>query len=399
MIIEPKFKGSLLLSVHPEGCFKGVEEQINYIKSNENSYSGAKKVLILGASSGYGLATRISLAFGGSKADTIGVSFESGAKGKRLGTAGWYNNIAFRQAAEKEGLVAKNFIGDAFSYEMKEQVIKFIKEEFGGKVDLVIYSLASGRRTDPTDGVTYISALKSTTGGVTGPTINVATGSLEEQTMEDATEEELKSTVKVMGGEDWEMWINQLAEADVLADGARSYAYSYIGPKATYAIYKDGTIGAAKRHLEKTAFKLHDLMQKKVGGQAYITVNKALVTKASAYIPIFPVYAAVLYKVMKEMGLHEGCIEQVHRLFTTMIYGNAPVIDDERRIRPDDWEMREDVQDKVNELWAKVTPENFKELTDYEGFCTDFLQLGGFAVEGVDYSKPVDLEKYITLQP
>ncbi len=399
MIVEPKFKGAILLSVHPEGCKKVVQEQIEYVKSCEAKYIGSKKALIIGASSGYGLATRISLAFGGSKTDTIGVSFESGPKGRRIGTAGWFNNIAFKEEAEKEGLVAKNFIGDAFSFEMKDDVIKYIKEEFGGEVDLVIYSLASGRRTDPVDGVTYISALKSTTGGVTGPTINVETGSLEEQVMDDATPEELKSTVKVMGGEDWSLWINALAEAGVLADGARTYAYSYVGPEATHGIYKDGTIGAAKRHLEQTSDELDALMKEKVDGEAYVTVNKALVTKASAYIPIFPVYAAALFKVMKEKGIHEGCIEQTHRLFADMIYGGKPVIDEDRRIRPDDWEMREDVQEEVNALWAKVTPENFKELTDYEGFRTDFLRLGGFCVDGVDYSQEIDVAALSELQP
>lgn len=399
MIVEPKFKGAILLSVHPEGCKKFVEEQIDYVKNCEAKYVGSKKALIIGASSGYGLATRISLAFGGSKTDTIGVSFESGPKGRRIGTAGWFNNIAFKEAAEKEGLVAKNFIGDAFSFEMKDQVIEYIKEEFGGKVDLVVYSLASGRRTDPVDGVTYISALKSTTGGVEGPTINVESGELDHQVMGDATPEELKSTVKVMGGEDWALWTNALADAGVLAEGARTYAYSYVGPKATHGIYKDGTIGAAKRHLENTANELDALMKEKVGGEAYVTVNKALVTKASAYIPIFPVYAAALFKVMKEMGLHEGCIEQTHRLFASMIYGDSPVIDEDRRIRPDDWEMREDVQAAVDALWAKVTPENFKELTDYEGFRRDFLKLGGFEVDGVDYSKEIDVAALSELQP
>lgn len=399
MIVEPKFKGPILLSVHPEGCKKFVEEQIEYVKNCDAKYIGAKKALIIGASSGYGLATRISLAFGGSQADTIGVSFESGPKGRRLGTAGWFNNIAFKSQAENAGLTAKNFIGDAFSFEMKDDVIKYIKEEFGGKVDLVVYSLASGRRTDPVDGVTYVSALKSTTGGVEGPTINVEKGELGHQVMGDATEEELKSTVKVMGGEDWALWMNALAEAGVLAEGARTYAYSYVGPKATHGIYKDGTIGAAKRHLEQTADELNELMKTKVQGEAYVTVNKALVTKASAYIPIFPVYAAALFKVMKEMGLHEGCIEQTHRLFSSMIYGDAAVIDQSRRIRPDDWEMREDVQAAVEALWEKVTPENFKTLTDYEGFRRDFLKLGGFEVEGVDYTKEIDIAALAELQP
>lgn len=398
MIIEPKVKGSILLTAHPEGCKKIVEEEINYVKANK-SYTGSKKALIIGASSGYGLATRISLAFGGSKTDTIGVSYESGPRGKRTGTAGWYNNIAFKEQAEKEGLVAKNFIGDAFSLEMKDEVVKYIKEEFGGEVDLVIYSLASGKRTDPIDGVTYTSALKSTTGGVTGPTFDFDNDTLVEQTMENATEEDLKSTVKVMGGEDWALWINALADAGVLSKGAKTYAYSYIGPKITYGIYKDGTIGAAKRHLEKTADDLNNLLAEKIDGEAFVAVNKALVTKASAYIPIFPLYGAILSKVMKEKDIEEGCIEQVHRLFADMIYGNEPVIDEARRVRPDNWEMREDVQKEVEELWKQITDENFKDLSDYAGYKDDFFKLGGFGVEGVDYTADVDLAEWAKLKP
>lgn len=398
MIIEPKVKGSILLTAHPEGCKKLVEEQIEYVKDNK-SYEGSKKALIIGASSGYGLATRISLAFGGSKTDTIGVSFESGPRGKRTGTAGWYNNIAFKAEAEKEGLIAKNFIGDAFSFEMKDEVVKYIKEEFGGEVDLIVYSLASGKRTDPVDGVTYTSALKSTTGGVSGPTFDFTTDTLVQQTMEDANEEELKATIKVMGGEDWALWINALAEAGVLAKGAKTYAYSYLGPKITYGIYKDGTIGAAKRHLENTAEELDTLLKEKVEGEAYVAVNKALVTKASAYIPIFPLYGAILTKVMKEKGLHEGCIEQTHRLFADMIYGNEPVIDEFRRVRPDNWEMREDVQSEVEALWEQITDDNFTELSDYAGYKDDFFKLGGFGVEGIDYDADVDLEQLAKLKP
>lgn len=398
MLIEPKFKGPILLTAHPEGCRQAVLQQIDYVKSAAQ-YEGPKKVLVIGSSSGYGLASRISLAFGGAKADTIGVAYEGGPKGKRLGTAGWYNSIVFRQEAEKAGLQAKNFIGDAFSTEMKNDVIEFIKNEFGGQVDLVVYSLASGRRTDPIDGTTYTSALKSTTGGVTGPTINVSAETLEEQTMDNATEDELKSTVKVMGGEDWELWIKALAEAGVLAEGARTYAYSYVGPEITYGIYKDGTIGAAKRHLEETADRLEEYLSEKVDGSAFVTVNKAIVTKASAYIPIFPVYATALFKVMKEKGIHEGCIEQTHRLFADMLYGTKCAIDEDRRIRPDNWEMREDVQAEVNAIWEKVTPENFKELTDFAGFKSDFLKLGGFDVDGVDYSAEYDPSTFEGMEP
>lgn len=397
MIIEPKVKSSILLTAHPVGCKELVKQQINYIKG-EKQYIGSKKALIIGSSSGYGLATRLSLAFGGSKTETIGVAFESGPKGKRAGTAGWFNTLAFNEAADAEGIKYKNYMGDAFSNEMKEEVIKYIKEEFG-QIDLVIYSLASGRRTDPTDGVTYISALRSTTGGVTGPTVNLDDDTIYTQTMENATEDEIKATVKVMGGEDWGMWIKALAEAGCLTEGAKTCAYSYIGPKLTSGIYKDGTIGSAKRHLENTATELNQYLKEKVNGEAYTAVNKALVTKASAYIPIFPLYACVLFKVMKAKGIHEGCIEQTHRLFADMIYGNSPVFDEDGRMRPDNWEMREDVQAECEELWAKITPENFQELSDYEGFKKDFFQLGGFEVEGVDYTLDIDIDELAKLIP
>ena len=262
MIIEPKVKSSILLTAHPEGCKQLVKEQIEYVKNNKK-YTGAKKALIIGSSSGYGLATRISLAFGGSKTETIGVAYESGPKGKRTGTAGWFNTLAFNEEAKKEGIKYKNFMGDAFSNEMKEDVIKFIKEEFG-KVDLVIYSLASGKRQDPVDGVMYTSALRSTTGGVTGPTVDLESDTIFTQTMENATKEEEEATVKVMGGEDWNLWIRALAEADCLTEGAKTFAYSYIGPKLTYGIYKDGTIGLAKRHLEKTADDLDAYLKEKI---------------------------------------------------------------------------------------------------------------------------------------
>ncbi|MBN2838094.1 MAG: trans-2-enoyl-CoA reductase family protein [Fusobacteriaceae bacterium] len=396
MIIEPKVKGSILLTAHPEGCRELVKQQIQYVK-NSKEYSGSKKALIIGSSSGYGLATRISLAFGGSKTETIGVAFESGPKGKRTGTAGWFNTLAFNEMAQKEGIKYKNFMGDAFSYEMKDEVIKYIKEEFG-QIDLVIYSLASGKRMDPVDNVMYTSSLKSTTGGVTGPTVDLDNDTIFTQTMENATEEELKATVKVMGGEDWNLWIKALGDADCLAEGAKTFAYSYIGPKLTCGIYKDGTIGAAKRHLEKTASDLNEYLKEKVKGEAYTAVNKALVTKASAYIPIFPLYACVLFKVMKAKGIHEGCIEQTHRLFADMIYGNSPVIDEDGRFRPDNWEMREDVQKECEESWAQITPENFKEISDYAGFKKDFFQLGGFEVENVDYSADVDLDYWSELE-
>ena len=397
MVIKPKLKGSLALTNHPIGAKEFVKRQIDYIKS-QDKYTGPKKVLIIGSSSGYGLASRISLAFGAG-ADTIGVAFEKGIEGKRIGTAGWWNTIAFTEAAKEEGLTAKNFIGDAFSNEMKADVIKYIKEEFGGKIDLLIYSLASGMRTDPKDGVTYRSALKSTKGEIVGPSINIEKDAMEETTMGVATPEEIQSTVKVMGGEDWKLWVDALDEAGVLTDGFKTVAYSYLGPKVTYGIYKDGTIGAAKRDLEHTSDVLNDFLKKKYNGEAYVSLSKALMTKASAVIPIFPLYAALLYRVMKEKGIHEGTIQQKHRLLTQMVYGNHPVIYNERRLRPDNWEMREDVQAEVEALWDKVTPENFKEISDYAGAREEFMQLNGFDFDNVDYDADLDLEELAKLRP
>ena len=397
MVIKPRLKGSLALTNHPIGAKEFVKRQIDYIKS-QDKYTGPKKVLIIGSSSGYGLASRISLAFGAG-ADTIGVAFEKGVEGKRVGSAGWWNTIAFNEAAKEEGLVSKNFMGDAFSDEMKADVIKYIKEEFGGKIDLLIYSLASAVRTDPKDGVTYRSALKSTKEEIVGPSINLEKEAMEKTVMGVATPEEIHSTVKVMGGEDWKLWVDALDEAGVLTDGFKTVAYSYLGPKVTYGIYKDGTIGAAKRDLEHTSDVLNDFLKKKYNGEAYVSLSKALMTKASAVIPIFPLYAALLYRVMKEKGIHEGTIEQKHRLLKDMIYGGKPEIDDERRLRPDNWEMREDVQSEVEALWDKVTPENFKEISDYKGAREEFMQLNGFDFDNVDYDADIDLEELAKLQP
>lgn len=397
MVIKPRLKGSLALTNHPIGAKEFVKRQIDYIKS-QDKYTGPKKVLIIGSSSGYGLASRISLAFGAG-ADTIGVAFEKGVEGKRVGSAGWWNTIAFNEAAKEEGLVSKNFMGDAFSDEMKADVIKYIKEEFGGKIDLLIYSLASAVRTDPKDGVTYRSALKSTKEEIVGPSINLEKEAMEETVMGVATPEEIHSTVKVMGGEDWKLWVDALDEAGVLTDEFKTVAYSYLGPKVTYGIYKDGTIGAAKRDLEHTSDVLNDFLKKKYNGEAYVSLSKALMTKASAVIPIFPLYAALLYRVMKEKGIHEGTIEQKHRLLKDMIYGGKPEIDDERRLRPDNWEMREDVQSEVEALWDKVTPENFKEISDYKGAREEFMQLNGFDFDNVDYDADIDLEELAKLQP
>ena len=397
MIIEPKLKGSLALTSHPLGAYEFVKRQIDYLKKQEK-YTGPKKVLIIGSSSGYGLASRISLAFGAS-ADTIGVAFEKGVEGKRVGSAGWWNTIAVSEEIRKEGLVAKNFMGDAFSNEMKKDVIKYIKEEFGGKIDLLVYSLASAVRTDPNTGEMYRSALKSTAKEITGPTINLEKETMDMGTMGIATEEEISSTVKVMGGEDWKLWIEFLDNAGVLTENFKTVAYSYLGPKVTYGIYKEGTIGAAKRDLEGTSDYLNDYLKTKYNGEAYVSLSKALMTKASAVIPIFPLYATLLYKVMKAKGLHEGTIEQKQRLFKDMMYGGKPELDSNRRLRPDNWEMREDVQSEVEAIWDTITPENFKEIGDYEGVREEFMQLNGFDFDNIDYSADVNLEELAKLKP
>jgi enoyl-[acyl-carrier protein] reductase/trans-2-enoyl-CoA reductase (NAD+) len=397
MIIEPKLKGSLALTSHPLGAYEFVKRQIDYVKKQEK-YTGPKKVLIIGSSSGYGLASRISLAFGAS-ADTIGVAFEKGVEGKRVGSAGWWNTIAVSEEIRKEGLISKNFMGDAFSNEMKNDVIKYIKEEFGGKIDLLVYSLASAVRTDPNTGEMYRSALKSTNKEITGPTINLEKETMEMGTMGIATEEEISSTVKVMGGEDWKLWIEFLDNAGVLTENFKTVAYSYLGPKVTYGIYKEGTIGAAKRDLEGTSDYLNDYLKTKYNGEAYVSLSKALMTKASAVIPIFPLYATLLYKVMKAKGLHEGTIEQKQRLFKDMMYGGKPELDSNRRLRPDNWEMREDVQSEVEAIWDTITPENFKEIGDYEGVREEFMQLNGFDFDNIDYSADVNLEELAKLKP
>ena len=397
MIIEPKLKGSLALTSHPLGAYEFVKRQIDFVKKQEK-YTGPKKVLIIGSSSGYGLASRISLAFGAS-ADTIGVAFEKGVEGKRVGSAGWWNTIAVSEEIRKEGLISKNFMGDAFSNEMKNDVIKYIKEEFGGKIDLLVYSLASAVRTDPNTGEMYRSALKSTNKEITGPTINLEKETMEMGTMGIATEEEISSTVKVMGGEDWKLWIEFLDNAGVLTENFKTVAYSYLGPKVTYGIYKEGTIGAAKRDLEGTSDYLNDYLKTKYNGEAYVSLSKALMTKASAVIPIFPLYATLLYKVMKAKGLHEGTIEQKQRLFKDMMYGGKPELDSNRRLRPDNWEMREDVQSEVEAIWDTITPENFKEIGDYEGVREEFMQLNGFDFDNIDYSADVNLEELAKLKP
>lgn len=397
-----KFKAEIIRGIaktaHPYGCRKEVLNQIEYCKSAKQ-FSGPKKVLVIGASSGFGLATRISLAFGGAKADTIGVSFETGITDRKTGSAGWYNNIYFKEFAKQEGLTAKNFIGDAFSNEVKEEVIDYIKKEFG-KIDLFVYSLAAPRRKDPQTGIVYNSTLKTTSGIFEGPTIDIEKDEMVMEKINSATEKEIEATQKVMGGEDWKLWADLLLKNECLSDEAITISYSYIGSPRTYKIYRGGTIGEAKAHLEKTALEINQEWKKKINGKAFISVNKALVTKASAYIPTFSLYAAVLYKVMKEKNLHENCIMQIQRMFAEKIYADDPIeFDDLRRLRMDDWELRDDVQAAVNDLWGKITPKNFKNLSDYEGYKKEFMQLNGFDVEGVNYDEDIDIEILKKLEP
>lgn len=384
MIVEPKVKGFICTTAHPAGCKESVRRQIAYCKE-KGMVEGPKKVLVIGASTGYGLASRIAVTYCYG-ADTIGVSFEKEAKGKRTATAGWYNTAAFEEMAKADGHYAKSFNGDGFSREMKEQVIETIREDWG-KVDMVVYSMAAPRRT-LADGSTVSSVLKTVGSEFTNKTIDLRSNEITEVTVPVATEEEVENTIKVMGGEDWEEWIRALSDADVLADNAVTLAYSYIGPVVTHAIYKDGSIGQAKKHLYDTSVKLSKEFADK-GLKAYISVNKALVTQSSAAIPIVPLYIALLYKIMKEEGLHEGCIEQMHRLFTEKLPKEE--VDAEGRLRLDDWELRDEVQNKIAGLWDTVTTENIKELGDIEGYWEDFYQMFGFHYDNVDYGADVEI--------
>lgn len=386
MIIEPRVRGFICITSHPKGCERNVANQIEYVKNN-GAIEGPKKVLVIGASTGFGLASRITSAFG-SNAATIGVFFEKPAAPGKPGSSGWYNSAALEKEAKEAGLYAKSINGDAFSDEIKKKTIDLIKADLG-QVDMVIYSVASPRRIHPKTGVTHNSVLKPIGEPFSNKTVNFHTGVVSEITIEPCTEEDIENTVTVMGGEDWEMWIDALKAENLLAPGVVTVAYSYIGPKLTEAVYRKGTIGKAKDHLEATSKKISGKL-KDIDGQAYISVNKALVTQSSSAIPVIPLYISLLYKVMKEEGIHEGCIEQIYRLFKDRLFtgGEVPT-DDEGRVRVDDWELRDDVQARVEALWAEATTESLPEKGDLEGYRKEFFNLFGFEVAGVDYDADV----------
>lgn len=393
MIIEPRMRGFICLTAHPKGCAKNVHTQIEYVKS-KGSIDGPKNVLVIGASTGFGLASRITAAFG-SNASTIAVFFEKPPQPGKTASPGWYNSAAFHQEAKKAGLYAKSINGDAFSEEVKNKTIALIKADLG-KIDLVIYSLASPVRTHPLTGVLHRSVLKPIGSTFTNKTVDFHTGVVSNISIEPCNEEDISNTVAVMGGEDWEMWMDALLNANVLSENAKTVAYSYIGPSLTEAVYRKGTIGRAKDHLEATAFKITDKLKSK-NGKAYVSVNKALVTQASSAIPVIPLYISLLYKVMKEKNIHEGCIEQIQRLFMERLYlrTEAPT-DSKGRIRIDDWEMREDVQTKVAELWLQADTESLVKIGDLQGYKADFLNLFGFGFSGVDYQE--DLNEMVEIE-
>jgi enoyl-[acyl-carrier protein] reductase/trans-2-enoyl-CoA reductase (NAD+) len=389
MVIKPKVRGFVCVTAHPAGCAAHVQEWIDYVKAKGAVNKGPKKVLVIGSSTGYGLASRISAAFG-SGAATIGVFFERPSEPDKTATPGWYNSAAFTAAAHKEGLYAKNFNGDAFSDQIKAEVLATIKKDLG-QVDLVVYSLASPRRTHPKTAVTHKSCLKPVGQSYTNKTVDTDKGIVSNITIEPANEAEIADTTAVMGGEDWEMWINALAEAKLLAPGATSVAYSYIGPEVTWPIYKNGTIGLAKNDLERAAKSINATLKCNGYGRAFISVNKALVTQASSAIPVVPLYISILYKIMKAKGSHEGCMEQIERLFRTQMYGGTGLeFDDAGRVRIDDWEMKPDVQAEVSKLWPEVTTETLAQLTDIAGYRYEFLKLFGFGLPGIDYEADIN---------
>ena len=399
MQIEPLIQGVVARSAHPYGCRAAIKEQIEYVKQAPQIKNGPKRVLIIGASSGFGLAARIALTFGGAEADTIGVSFERGPSDKGVGSAGWYNNIYFKDEATHHGRTAVNIVGDAFSDTVRNQVIEAIETYFEGEVDLVIYSLATGIRPKPESDEFWRSVIKPIGESVTGASIMLENDQWVESTLAPATQEEAEATIKVMGGEDWESWIDTLINSESVAKGCKTIAFSYMGPDVTHPIYLDGTLGRAKVDLHQTSHALNIKMAN-FGGGAYATVCKALVTKASVFIPALSPYLLALYRVMKEKGTHERCIEQMQRLFTTKLYDQPKVpVDGERLIRIDDLELDPEVQKEVLALLEQMNADNFAEIGDYEGFKDEFMKLNGFNFEGVDYTQDISMKTLKALKP
>ena len=387
MTVTPKIRGFICTTAHPQGCAKHVAQQISVVKNRGSVANGPKRVLVIGSSTGYGLSSRIAAAFG-CNAATLGVFFERPSEGDRTATAGWYNTAAFEKEAQAAGLYARSFNGDAFSDAVKNEVIAAIKADLS-QVDCVIYSLASPRRTHPKTGEVFKSVLKPIGEVFTNKNLNTTNGAVTEVSIEAVQGDDIAQTVAVMGGEDWEMWIDALLEAGVLANGVQTVSYSYIGPEVTWPIYKNGTIGRAKEDLEHVQRKL-DAKLAEIDGKAWVSVNKALVTQASSAIPVVPLYISLLYKVMKDMAIHEDCIEQMDRLFRERLYSGHPQPDEVGRIRLDDWEMKPEVQALVAERWAQVNTENLAEFGDFAGYQSSFLRLFGFGLDGVDYEADTD---------
>ena len=383
MVVEPRVKDYICTTAHPVGCAENVKNQIKYVKA-QPKVEGPKKVLVIGASTGYGLASRIAVAFG-YDADTLGVMFEKESNGRRTATAGFYNTRAFEEEAKKVGLYAKSINGDAFSLEIKQQVIDTIKADLG-TVDMVIYSLAAPRRVTP-DGHKYSSVLKTVGEEYSNKTLVLKDNTVTMAHIPAATEEEIENTIKVMGGEDWIDWMQALSDAGVLAEHVTTVAYSYIGPKITFPIYAEGSIGMAKKDLYRSS----DIINEKFANvTSYIAINKALVTQSSAAIPVVPLYITLLYKQMKAKGVHEGCIVPLAGLLLDKMAGDAET-DENGFIRMDDWEMADDIQEAVAKNWDAVTSENVKELADIDGYWDEFYNMFGFKIDGVDYSADVDI--------
>ncbi|HEU4929397.1 MAG TPA: enoyl-ACP reductase FabV [Candidatus Krumholzibacteria bacterium] len=386
MIIKPKIRGFVCITTHPVGCDANVRSQIEVVRARPRLDDGPRCALVIGASTGYGLASRISAAFG-SNAATVGVFLEREPAENRPATAGWYNSASFESHARAAGLVARSLNLDAFSSEAKDRVMAALRDI--GPVDLVVYSLAAPRRTLP-NGEAAKSVLKPIGASYHGKTVDTDRALVTDVTIEPASPQEIADTVQVMGGDDWEAWMEVLASEKLLAERCKSVAYTYVGPELTWPIYRDGTIGKAKEDLERAGRSIDARLRAK-GGAAYVSVMKAVVTQASSAIPVVPLYISLLFKIMKAKGIHEGCIEQAQRMFATRLYaGTEKSVDDHGRFRLDDWEMRDDVQSEVDRTWPLITTENLSQLTDFKGYQEEFLRLFGFGIPGVDYEADVD---------